>query len=83
MWLSLFIIRIWKIDYHELQKSLSNLTAEEFKRAVEAATMGGNSDFPEATLDALMQAMVSIWKLMDFKNFLFLLVLSKHLTWMN
>ena len=69
MWLSLFIIRIWKIDYHELQKSLSNLTAEEFKRAVEAATMGGNSDFPEATLDALMQAMVNLIIINGFLHF--------------
>ena len=41
------------------QKTLSNLTAEEFKKAVQDATMGGNTDFPEATLDALMQAMVT------------------------
>ena len=45
--------------YLFLQTNLSNLTAEEFKTDVLGATMGGDTDFPEATLEALMEAMVN------------------------
>ena len=47
------------ITFLSLQTDLSNLTAEDFKNDVLNATLGGNADFPEATLDALMQAMVN------------------------
>ena len=43
-----------------MQTDLSDLTAHEFREDVLSATLGGNTDFPESTLDALMQAMVGL-----------------------
>ena len=46
--------------HHLMQTDLSDLTAHEFREDVLSATLGGNTDFPESTLDALMQAMVGL-----------------------
>ena len=43
-----------------MQTDLSDITAHEFRKDVLSATLGGNTDFPESTLDALMQAMVGL-----------------------
>ena len=48
-----------------MQTDLSDLTAHEFREDVLSATLGGNTDFPESTLDALMQAMVGLNQISD------------------
>ena len=42
-----------------MQTSLAALSPETFRTEVLGATLGGNTDIPEASLDALMQAMVN------------------------
>ena len=56
-----------------MQTDLSDLTAHEFREDVLSATLGGNTDFPESTLDALMQAMVGLTDHIIIENLSFLI----------